>query len=343
LHSRFHLSGTVLLLVVLTGLVSAVPAGTAAPLPVPAGIGIRLLEAPVARRHDPRARIYIVDHVAPGSTIQRRLSVENTTAEKLHIKMYAGGADIGHDRFLFPEETKPTELTGWMSFDQPHLDVEAGGKATVLATIAVPPLASAGERYGVIWAENPSPATVPGSIGMSNRVGIRVYLSVGLGGEPPSDFRIESLTPAREEDGRPKVLAQVRNTGKRALDLGGTLRLSDGPGSLSAGPFSVGTRTTLGIGRTAPVVVYLDKRLPNGPWTAELTLRSGMVERTAKGIITFPDKGTGEPVMVDLVNGAPHVFWYLMVGIAFAGTILLFLRARALRRKKEAQLHSVRR
>lgn len=43
------------------------------------GIGIRLLEASVNRRDDPRARVFIVDHMNPGSTITRRFEIRNTS------------------------------------------------------------------------------------------------------------------------------------------------------------------------------------------------------------------------------------------------------------------------
>ena len=46
-------------------------AQTQPPAPPAGSIGIRLLEAPVNRENDPRARIYIVDHVSQGTTIAR--------------------------------------------------------------------------------------------------------------------------------------------------------------------------------------------------------------------------------------------------------------------------------
>lgn len=62
-----------------------------------------------------------------------------------------------------------------------------------------------------------------------HRVGIRLYVLVGAGNPPAADFAVESLTAARSADGLPVVRAAVRNTGGRALDLSGTLRLVAGP------------------------------------------------------------------------------------------------------------------
>jgi hypothetical protein len=297
----------------------------------PAGIGIKLLEAPTNRRDDPRARIYIVDHLAPGSTIKRRIQVENTTGQHRQVKMYAGAASIGKDGFGFAEEPEQTELTSWTSVDKPVLEMAPESKETVQLTIAVPPSAPVGERYAVIWAENPAPRDVVGQVGRSNRVGIRVYLDIGLGGEPPSDFVIDSLTPGRTPDGRPKLIAQVRNTGGRALDMTGQLWLSEGPGSLNAGPFPVTLGRTLGLGFAAPVTVLLDRQLPNGPWTARLTLRSGMVERTVTVQITFPDSGLGAPVPVGASDTPDYLLFSALGALALAalsGFLLVRFRRR---------------
>jgi hypothetical protein len=158
-------------------------------------------------------------------------------------------------------------------------------------TIRVPRRASAGERYGVVWAEVASPPAPGGAVSVVNRVGIRMYLSVGPGGEPASDFRIESLSATRAADGRPMVTAYVRNTGGRALDVTGSLVLADGPGGLSAGPFPAQLGTTLALGDTKPVAVLLDRRLPEGPWRARIALHSGFVKRVSEATLVFPGPG----------------------------------------------------
>ena len=83
----------------------------------------------------------------------------------------------------------------------------------------------------------------------------------------------------------------MHNTGGRALDMSGTLALSAGPGGLSAGPFPATLGVTLAIGATERVAIDLDDRLPSGPWLAEITLHSGLVERSARATISFPDEG----------------------------------------------------
>ncbi len=113
---------------------------------------------------------------------------------------------------------------------------------------------------------------------------------------------------------------RFRNTGGRALDLSGTLQLTDGPGGLSAGPFPLVLGTTLGIGETEPVGFKLDKQLPNGPWKAHLKVTSGLLTETAQATITFPESGTAEAVATS--DGSRVWLW---VGIAALVLLLLLL------------------
>jgi hypothetical protein len=316
---------------------------TAAACPVPTdsaassgGIGVHLLDAPTDRADDPRAREYIVDHLAPGAVIRRRIQVSSTARIPLHVELYAAAASIDGGSFTFASDRSPDELSSWVSIGAPSLELRAHGTAAVEATISVPKEASPGERYAVIWAQVASALDPASGLRAVNRVGIRVYLDVGPGGEPPSDFRITSLTPARTPDGRPEVLAELHNTGGRALDMTGNLTLSDGPGSLSAGPFPAKLGTTLGIGDSEPVAVPLDRQLPDGPWTAHLTMASGIVEHAVSATLTFPDAGVGAKVAMagGLVGGSLIVSTALIataVGCVLAMAFWWVMRRRRLR------------
>jgi hypothetical protein len=168
---------------------------------------------------------------------------------------------------------------------------------------------------------------------MVNRVGIRVYLDIGPGGDPPSDFRIAQLTPGRTEDGMPVVKATVNNTGERALDLGGRMWLSDGPGGLNAGPFPAQVGTTLAPGDSAPVMVMLDNRLPDGPWKVKLMLESGRVHHTVTGTLAFPGKPAtwGLPAILDSFLPWALVIMGSLATVAVA--LLLVFAVRRLRRR----------
>jgi hypothetical protein len=244
-----RLAWCVLAVVVAAGAVATpASASTAAP----GGIGLRLLEVPVNAHDDPRARIYMVDHLAPGTTIRRRVEVSNTTAATTQVAMYAAAATIDKGSFLGADGHTPNDLSTWTSVSPEASDVPTNGLVTATVTITVPTDAAPGEQYGVVWAEARAAPAAPGGITQVSRVGIRVYISVGPGGPPAADFAIDSLTAKRGSDGRPIILASVRNTGGRALDMNGTLDLLDGPGGLSAGPFPAALGTTLAIGDVQP-------------------------------------------------------------------------------------------
>ncbi|MBQ1018234.1 hypothetical protein KBX71_10220 [Micromonospora sp. D93] len=165
------------------------------------------------------------------------------------------------------------------------------GETRVQATVTVPPPASRGERYGVIWASTASTPRAGGEITQVHRVGVRMYLDIGPGGEPASDFSIGEVRPARSPEGEPSLTIKVSNTGGRAVDLTGAVTLTDGPAGSRAGPFPVVQGVTLAPGASGQVIARFPVTLPNGPWNAEVNLESGLVKRSVTAQITFPDAG----------------------------------------------------
>ena len=301
------------------------------------GLGIRLLEAPTALANDPRAHIYIIDHLAPGTVIHRKVQVSDGTTTPLDISLYAAGSDIEGGLWSPFTGRQPDELSQWISVAPSSIHLNPGESAVVEATIDVPADASAGERYAVVWAE----AHIPGNGPVQEvaRTGVRVYLSVGSGGAPPTDFRIDSLSGARTDDGHPEVLAQVHNIGGRAIDLDGSLKLTDGPGALAAGPFPAKLGTTLAPGQSEPVTVILDKALPAGPWHARVILQSDLVKRAAEATITFP---SGDGIVGPPVKAVPvpltknrNVLVPIAIGLIVLAAIALLLWLWRRRRRRD--------
>jgi hypothetical protein len=261
----------------------------------PGSLGLQLLDVPATAQLDPRARLYIVDHLAPGSRITRRVQVSNATGSTLGVRLYAAAASIARGAFVGAAGHQRNEVSSWTTIRPGAARIAAGDRRTAHVTIEVPSDAAPGERYGVVWAETRTSPSAGSGIAQVSRVGIRIYLSVGPGGPPAANFTIEAITAIRDRSGRPGVIARVHNTGGRALDMNGTLALTDGPGGLSAGPFPASLGVTLAIGDTEPVAIILDNRLPNGPWNARVKLRSGLVSRTAHATLTFPDATDPSP------------------------------------------------
>lgn len=253
-----------------------------------AGLGIRLAEAPVEARDDPRAQVYLVDQVEAGETVQRKIEITNGTAQGIEPRLYVAAAAVGAGNFAVDERAPASGLSRWSNISPARLELQGGERATATLEIDVPDDAEDGEYYGAALAEIRSEGD--GGVSVVSRVGIRIYLAVG--DEPlVSDFEITKLTARRAEDGKPIVTASVTNTGQRALDMSGDLELTDGPGGIRAGPFQAELGRTLAIGETQPVRVVLDEGTPAGPWEAKLTLRSGRIAKTVEGAIGFPQPG----------------------------------------------------
>lgn len=291
------------------------------PVPQPSGIGIRLLDIPAATQDDPRARSYIVDRLAPGAGIHRRIQVQNNSPAAQSVRIYSGAARIQEGSFLGDNDPAVNELTTWTSVDRPQVELQPGESADVMVTIDVPADASEEEQYAAIWAEIRS-APGSGNVIQASRVGIRIYLSVGPGNGAPADFRITSITAGRDNKGNPQVSAVLTNTGGRALDIAGDVALSKGPGGISAGPFGAQKALTLAPGEDGTVVTTLDAALPNGPWDAQMRLKSGLIEHKSGASITFPDAGEGQTVPVQEAEVPWVALGAGVVALLIAGALL---------------------
>ena len=308
---------------------------------LPPGLGIRLLEAPVDRRDDPRASVYIVDHVNGGETITRRFLVANGTEREQQISLYAAAATIRDGTFLIGAGRATSELTEWMTIEPETLTLPAGETADASVTIEVPDDAPSGEFYAAAVAE--IPATGGPGISVASRVGVRVYLSVGTGAEPETDFELPAFRPVRQPDGRPAVEIDGCNTGGRAVDLTGDIELTNGPGGIKAGPFPTPNATTLAPEQCHTFAIPLDPELPNGPWDATARLRSGEEERTAQARITFPEEAgeRGEKVETREVTGTlPGIIATgisILLLLLLGGWLFWFLFKRRARRKDDEE------
>lgn len=312
----------------------ATPVSAAAAKPA-GSLGIRLIQEPGSAGKDSRALLYITDHVAPGATIDRRVEVSNSTDSTARVTMYSSAATIADGQFIGSEGRTANDLSTWTKVTPETLEVPANGKKLADVSIKVPLDAAPGEQYGVIWAEVSSAgAPGAGSVTQVSRVGVRLYLSVGPGGAPAADFTIDSLTADRSPKGFPVVRARVTNTGGRALDMNGTLNLTAGPSGLNAGPFPAQLGNTLAPGDKRDVTIELGKDLPAGPWEAEVTMRSGLIDRTATATLTFPGEGAPLP---DSSSGIPA--WLLAAGavlLLLICSLLLVFRRRTARKPASA-------
>ena len=258
------------------GLVLALAAGTLFPAagasaraispPTPAAqrFGVRLAGVPVAEEHNPRAYRYIIDYLPAAAVIHRRIMVLNEESHAAHFTVYPDAAQISHGSFVGDDGATRSELTTWISVQHPELTLGPHTSAMDMITIRVSREPTRGEHYGVIWVQQETRGHAANGVALNEvaRVGVRIYLAVGPGGVPPTNFTISAITGHHTRQGALVITAPLRNTGGRAVDLDGTARLTRGPGGTSAGPYPVHQVVTIAPGQSYPVTFIPGRRLP---------------------------------------------------------------------------------
>jgi hypothetical protein len=329
-----HMRRMLSMLLLLTAASIAVPATSALASAGPGlqQFGVRLFDVPLAAAHNPRALRYIIDFVHPGTVLRRRILVLNQETRRAHFAVYPDAARITHGMFVGDSGATRNELTRWTSLQHRTVTLNPGTSALDMVTIRVPRGATRGEHYGVIWVQQAARVrTASGTaIREVNRVGVRIYLDVGRGGAPPTRFVITSLAGHRSPDGQPVILARVHDTGGLAVDLSGQIRLSDGPGGITAGPFREQQVVTLAPGQSGNLLFVESKDLPGGSWRATVSLVSGLTTATAQSTIQFPG-GQGPSAWTRL----SPLTW----GLGAAGLLILALIRRRRRPRAAAVRH----
>jgi hypothetical protein len=324
-------------------LVAVVVAGT---LTVPAaaasadhgqlGVGLRPLASEL-EDPTPRDARYLVAHLAPGATIERTVEVYNGEAAGTEIRVFGADATVEDGAFR-PAEDSGDGIGDWITVEPPRVRLDHGERRNVTVRLTVPDDAAAGERYGLVIAE--PTATAPssdGGVATVTRIGMRVYLSVRPGAAPASDFRVDRLTARRTDAGVPVVEVAVENTGGRAIEVGGLVHFSDGPGGTSAGPFELDAPVTVVAGDAAVAPVTLPADLPSGPWSIRVDVTAGTVERSVEATLRFPDApgGVADPVAATPVYRDRATLLPLAGGLVVAALAAVGLVWTATRRRRE--------
>jgi hypothetical protein len=212
------------------------------------------------------------------------VEVSNSTARPQTISIYAAGASMRAGSFSFAAGRTTNELSRWTRVSRSRLRLGPGMATIVAVHVRIPANASRGERYSVVWASVSAPGETP--VRLVNRVGIRMYLSVG--GTAAPRYTISTPRASRTPRGAPRISATIRNTGPSTITVSGSLTLSHGPGGLRLGPFPITLARPLAPGAARHVALQLTSQLPRGPWRVDVALTSGSTNHSATTIMTFP-------------------------------------------------------
>jgi hypothetical protein len=299
---------------ILSPMASAATSSSPSAAPGPQGtFGVRLVDVPVSEAGNPRALRYIIDYLPTGAVIHRRILVANDEARTARFTVYADAAFISGGEFVGYAGATRNELTDWISLQHSRVTLAAGASVMDMITVRVPPGATRGEHYGVIWVQQTAKAPPRnGESGVTevSRVGVRLYVAVGRGGAPPTSFDITSITGHLTDARQPVIVAHVNNTGGRAIDVNGSARLADGPGGTSSGPFPAQRIVTLAPGQSWNITFAAPKSLPDGSWQVTVTLASGLTKATA----TAPIQLTANVAAQAATSATPWI-WLALGGL----------------------------
>jgi hypothetical protein len=319
------------ILSIVSPVASAATSSSSSVAPAPEGsFGIRLVDVPVSEAGNPRALRYIIDYLPTGTVIHRRVLIVNSETRAARFSVYADAAFITGGQFIGYAGATRNELTTWISVQHPAVTLAAGASVMDMITIRVPLGATRGEHYGVIWVQQTAKVRTTGpEFGVTevSRVGIRLYVAVGRGGAPPTSFDITSITGHLTDAGQPIIVAHVNNTGGRAIDLNGSVRLTDGPGGTSSGPFPAQRIATLAPGQSWNMTFAAPKSLPQGSWRATVSLASGLTTATGTATIQLTSIVTAQAAV-----SAMQWIWIALGGLVLALVIAMGWYARQHRR-----------
>lgn len=191
-------------------------------------------------------------------TASRIVSVRNDGASEIHLRVTTEDFDqaAGGDHAFAQMGTYPFSCSGRLQALPSDLVVPAGGTGSV--RIDMEPA----DRtcWSVVWIASAAPVITSGaSIGY--RVGVKVY-GTPVGAAAVGE--IVGVEQAADSDGAPAVRIALRNTGATVMRPTGTLRITDGSGTVIAEP-AVSAFSVL-PGRVRSVVIRLPEDLLPGDY-----------------------------------------------------------------------------
>jgi hypothetical protein len=278
--------------------------------------------------------------VDPGGSVNDALVVSNHDTAPLDLDVYAadGFTTTSGQLDLVTRGTASVGVGSWTAADTGHLQIPAGGSATVPFTLTVPGDATPGDYAGGIVTSLASPTQEQG-ISVDRRLGIRIHLRVG--GLLAPALTIENLrvdyagTYNPFGTGDATLRYTIRNTGNA--------RLSAGQAVSFTGPFGL-------FGHEASGVESTPELLPGATWDVTASV-SGVypafwLGATASLTPTLSadvaDASGAVPVVAPVVAGTGiwTIPWTLLILVillaaAVAGAIVLRRRSRRIRTARE--------
>ncbi len=240
-----------------------------------------------------RAQISVISDLSqdreavPGETYEGTVVIKNDATEPQEFKAYQTDysfASNGTSTYADPGTT-PRSNARWVTYSPSYATIPAGGKVTIVFTVAVPPNTADKELAGTYWsmlmvegiekgsAESAHPAKkkqVAMGIRTSLRYGVQIATHIARTGTKTIKFLQTQLLPG--PDGTKQLSIDIEDNGTLGFRAEVSVELFNGKGE-SAGKFS-GTKSRMYPGTSVRQTINLGK-LPPGSYKALVAVDTG--------------------------------------------------------------------
>jgi hypothetical protein len=217
----------------------------------------------------------------PGGTTTQAVTLTNAGKEAVRVRARLTDWDLSRDgapQFEGSLQGGPFSATAWVRIAPPEQVIEPGKDGTVRFTLAVPAgTAPAGYRTGILFEFSPAsgdPVARGRDIQFRSRIATLIYVNIG---QPPAAVELIDLL-LRPTEASTKIVAVLKNTGKRTVRTKGTLVLFDKAGA-AVRTVPVPDVPVLPESEREVAVTVADASqppLPDGEYRVEIKIDAGM-------------------------------------------------------------------
>jgi hypothetical protein len=170
----------------------------------------------------------------PGGATTQALTIHNTGADAVRVRATVSDWHLsmeGAPQFAAAEDARYS-ASAWTRLAPPEQVIEVGREAIVRFTLAVPPdTIAAGYRTSVLFEFGPASGAPVGrghDVLVRSRIATLIYVNVG---NAPAAVDLSNLTSRALPNQAPRVVAVLKNTGRRTVRTHGTMTIYNSGGA----------------------------------------------------------------------------------------------------------------
>lgn len=172
------------------------------------------------------------DRVAPGAIWRNVIEISNVSSAPAHFSVHTSDWSLKPDAAIeFSDELAPGSCRPWVGIEAADINLTANGKRRYRFEVRVPADAPTGEcRFAIMIEGDPEAVQGPGTVPISGRIGVIVYLAVG---DAKASLEVAGHGVQSVEGNLVPVLS-IRNSGNAHGRLQGFVNGTDATGKTYA-------------------------------------------------------------------------------------------------------------